>query len=55
MQANPNGDRVSDRVRRKGAREAAAARRLTAFDKLPEYAYRAAILVAMVLLLWTAA
>jgi hypothetical protein len=46
MQAIPNGDRVSERH---------AADSPAALNKLPEYAYRAAILVAMMLLLWTVA
>jgi hypothetical protein len=44
MQANPHTDHLSG----KGAAEPSAA-----ISKLPEYAYRAAILLAMMLLLWT--
>jgi hypothetical protein len=44
MHANPHTDHLSG----KGAAEPSAA-----ISKLPEYAYRAAILLAMMLLLWT--
>lgn len=50
MQANPNSDRLS-RERSWGG----AADPSEALNKLPEYAYRAAILVVIVLLLWTVA
>jgi hypothetical protein len=50
MQANPNSDRVSGKGSWKGAAGPSAA-----LNKLPEYAYRAAILVVIVLLLWTVA
>lgn len=54
MQANPDGDRVYGRI--VAARtEGGVAQPSAALDKLPEYAYRAAILVVMVLLLWTVA
>jgi hypothetical protein len=45
MQANPNKDRLSGTAVRPSA----------TFEKLPEYAYRAAILAVMMLLLWTVA
>jgi hypothetical protein len=46
MQANPNTDHLSEK---------GAVRPSIALNKLPEYAYRAAILLAMMLLLWTVA
>jgi hypothetical protein len=54
MQANPNGDRVCDRGCRERGSEGAADPS-AALNKLTEYAYRAAILAVMVLLLWTVA
>lgn len=48
MQANSNRAGLSDRIPEKADVSAG-------LDKLPEYAYQAAILVVMVLLLWTVA
>jgi hypothetical protein len=50
MQANSNRAGLSDRISGKDAADMSVG-----LDKLPEYAYQAAILVVIVLLLWTVA
>jgi len=50
MQAHPKRDHVFGRSARAGAADPSSA-----LNRMPEYVYRAGILVVMVLLLWTVA
>ena len=50
MQAHPKRDHVFGSSAKGGSADPSSA-----LNRLPEYAYRAAILVVMVLLLWTVA